>query len=86
MNNRERIFRIIAISLMIDQFIKILINHYMNLYQEIVLIPHFFSLLYVKNTGAAFSIFENNTILLSIISAVFIILLIYYGGSIWEFN
>lgn len=78
MNKKQRIFEITAILLMIDQIIKIIIHSKMTLYQEISIIPNFFSILYVKNTGAAFSFLENNTFLLSIISVLFILFLNHY--------
>ena len=75
MNKREDIYKITSIILMLDQFIKILINKSMNLYDQIKIIPNFFSLFYVKNTGAAFSILEDNTILLTVISVIFIVII-----------
>jgi signal peptidase II len=45
----------------------------MNLYQEISIIPHFFSITYVENSGAAFSILENHTIFLIVISILFLL-------------
>lgn len=78
MKNREKIFQITAILLMIDQVLKIMVNHYLPLNKEITLIPNFFSLLYVRNTGAAFSILKNNTLLLIIISVIFILVLDKY--------
>ena len=41
-------------------------------------LPFVADFVYVQNTGAAFSMLENNTILLSIISVVFIIAIIVY--------
>ena len=78
MIKRNNIYKITMFTLIIDQIIKIFVNHYMTLYQEIVIIPKFFSLFYVKNTGAAFSIFENGVVYLSIISVIFILLLDKY--------
>lgn len=78
MKNKEKIFEISAVLLMIDQVLKIIVNHYMELNEEIRIIPNFFSLLYVKNTGAAFSILNNNTSLLIILSVVFILVLDRY--------
>ena len=78
MNKRENIYKITAILLIIDQFIKIIVNSKMSLYQEIVIIKNFFSIFYVKNTGAAFSIFENGVVYLSILSVVFILILDRY--------
>jgi len=47
----------------------------MSLHQEITLIKNFFSLYYVRNTGAAFSLLENNTTFLIIITVIYIILI-----------
>lgn len=74
MKNRQKIYKITSIILILDQLLKIIVNHSMNLHQEIKVIPKFFSLYYVKNTGAAFSILENNTTLLIILTVIFIIL------------
>lgn len=74
MKNRQKIYKITSIILILDQLLKIIVNHSMNLHQEIKVIPNFFSLYYVKNTGAAFSILENNTSLLIILTVIFIIL------------
>ena len=75
MKIRQNIYNIVAIVFMMDQFIKILIQRNMELYKEIIMIPNFFSLYYVKNTGAAFSILEDATLLLIVISVVFILLI-----------
>lgn len=72
---REKIYQITAVLLMIDQVIKLLVDSNMELFQEIKIIPNFFSIHYVKNTGAAFSILQNNTIILTIISVIVVILL-----------
>jgi signal peptidase II len=47
----------------------------MALHQEIKLIPNFFSLYYLKNTGAAFSILGNKTILLILVSIFCLIII-----------
>lgn len=41
-------------------------------------IPYVADFLYVKNTGAAFSVLSNNTALLSVISVIFLIAIIAY--------
>jgi len=43
----------------IDQLTKLLIVNYFTLYQSTVILPGFFSLTYVTNRGAAFSIFAD---------------------------
>jgi signal peptidase II len=81
MKSKENIYKITFIILILDQIIKIIINNNMNLYDKIKIIPNFFSIFYVKNTGAAFSILENSTIPLIIISVIFVIILDRYIKS-----
>ncbi len=78
MSNRYKIYRIMCILLVIDQIIKIVIRYSINEYQEIKVIKNFFSITYVQNTGAAFSIMKDATILLILLSIIFIILLNNY--------
>ena len=78
MKNREYIYKLTCIFLIIDQLIKFIISHTLKLYQSIPIIKNFFSITYVQNTGAAFSILEDNTSFLIIISVIFIILLDRY--------
>ena len=75
MKNRQKINWIVFIVLIMDQLIKILVQEKMKLYEEINIIPHFFSIYYVQNTGAAFSILKDATIFLIILSVVFIIII-----------
>lgn len=60
---------------MIDQFTKIIVNHYMEIGDEINVIPGLFNINYVINTGAALGIFENMTLFLIIVSSLMIIFL-----------
>lgn len=60
--------------IIVDQLIKILIVN--NIYESIELVSNFFSLTYVRNTGAAFSILEGNRFLFVIV-AVLALYLIY---------
>lgn len=75
MKNKKNIYIIAIIYLMIDQIVKIIVRTKMELYQEIKIIPNLFSLYYVENDGAAFSILGNQTILLIIISIICLIVL-----------
>lgn len=45
---------------------------------DITIIPNFFVFTFLKNTGAAYGMFGDNTIWLSVFSIVFIILIILY--------
>lgn len=78
MKKTQKIFNITAIILIIDQIIKIIIRSNLNEYQEIKIIKNFFSITFLKNTGAAFSILKNSTLLLIIISVLFILLISKY--------
>lgn len=75
MNNKSQVYKIGTIIVIIDQIIKMLIKKYLKENNFIKIIPNFFSLYHVKNTGAAFSILENNTILLIIIGFLVLIFL-----------
>jgi len=86
MKNKEDIYKITCIVLILDQFIKFIINKFMDLNTSIKVIPNFFSIYYVRNKGAAFSILEDNTILIIIISIVFLIILDYYIRKEKSFN
>lgn len=76
--NKNKVYLTSVIVLLIDQIVKLLIKTNMSLNEEISIIPNFFSIQYLKNTGAAFSILENQTILLAITSIICISVIIYY--------
>ena len=74
---KKKIIIISSIFIIIDQLIKLLVrNTLMDI--EKVIIPNFFYLTGVKNTGGAFSILSNNTILLAIIGIIVVGVLVYY--------
>ena len=75
MSSRENIYKITSIVLMLDQFIKIIVNKSMVIGSQIKIIPNFFSIMYLRNTGAAFSILEDSTLLLIIISVIVLVVL-----------
>lgn len=74
----KKIYIIGFIGLIFDQFTKILVDKFMDLNSSISLIGDFFSLKYIRNTGAAWGILSNNTLILALISVVFLILFIKY--------
>lgn len=75
---KKRIFIIAFILFIIDMITKILVTSYMTVGSSINIIPGFFSITYVKNTGAAWGIFSNGTIILGLLSVVFLIFFIKY--------
>ena len=58
----------------VDQFLKKLIDTEMDYYGQKVIIPDFFSLYYVRNTGSAFSLFADKPWGIYFLSGVSIIL------------
>ena len=86
MNKKSFIYSISFIVLLLDQIIKLVVMNNMNLHQEIKIIPNFFSLYYVENPGAAFSILGNQTMLLIIVSVVCLILIKEYIKKDKEFS
>lgn len=78
MNKRGSIYIIASIVFLFDQLIKNCVNNIMNLYDKIKIIPGFFQIYFVKNTGAAFSIFKDNTLFIILITVVFIAFLYNY--------
>lgn len=78
------IWLILAVTVfVIDIASKFLINHLFNLYESINIFP-FFSITYVRNIGAAFSILEGQQWLLALVAIVislFIIYMLYKNGK-----
>ena len=66
------------ILIIIDVIIKVIVDKCMNIYDTIKIIPNFFNIMYVRNTGAAFSIMENSRVFFIVIGMVAIYL-------IWRF-
>ncbi len=75
MKEKKSIYITAGLLLLIDQIVKIIVRTKIALYQEIKIIPNLFSLYYVENEGAAFSILGNKTLLLIIISLICLIVL-----------
>ena len=69
---------ITLICILVDQAIKIIVMGTMSLNSSIDVIPNFFSLTYVENDGAAWSILSGNRIFLILISVVALIFIYYY--------
>lgn len=69
---------ICASIIALDQIAKILVTTFLDGAACVHVIPYVFDFVYVKNTGAAFSMFSENTVLLSIISVIFCIGVLAY--------
>ena len=74
----KKIFLFSLIFVLLDFVVKIIINNNIALYDSINIIPNFFSITYVRNTGAAFSILENNRIFFIIIGIIALIFIYLY--------
>lgn len=65
-----------AALVVVDQLVKFLVRANIPLGEGVPFIPHILQLTYYQNTGAAFSIFEQHTWILTLISAAASVLLI----------
>ena len=70
-----------VILVALDQLVKYLVLENIALGEHIPFIPYILDLTYVQNTGAAFSMFEEHTWMLTLISAVMSVVL---AVAIWK--
>lgn len=70
-------FVLIAVLVAVDQLVKLLVRTHIPLGGAVNFIPHVMDLTYVRNTGAAFSIFASHTWALALLSAVASVVLVY---------
>ena len=71
------IFLLTIVFLIIDIISKV-VSSLMDVYDSIVIVKNFFYITYVRNTGAAWSIFEGRVLGLVIVSLIIISFIIYY--------
>jgi signal peptidase II len=64
--------------LVIDIISKLVVSNLMNVYDSVVIIKDFFYISYVRNTGAAWSIFSDNTWIVILFSMIIIAVIIVY--------
>ncbi len=64
--------------MLIDQLVKLIIKNVLSLNQEVIVIKNFFSIHYLQNEGAAFSIFQNKTLFLILVALICLVVLIIY--------
>ena len=69
---------ITIICIIIDQITKLLVISNLEVNTGFSVIKSFFSILYVKNTGAAWGIFSNGTMILVFLSMIFLFFAIKY--------
>ncbi|MBP3891721.1 MAG: signal peptidase II [Solobacterium sp.] len=69
---------IIGIVILLDQISKYIVQQNAAAIGQMEIIPNFLYLRYIKNTGAAWSMLSNHTMLLTLISVVEIGILVYF--------
>lgn len=74
----KKAFLIGIIGIVIDQVTKLFVVANLKLHDSVGVITDFFNFTYIRNTGGAFGMFSNSTIILALISLVFLGYLIYY--------
>ncbi len=74
-------YLIVALLIIIDQVSKALIISNFNTGQSLIVINNFFKITLVYNTGAAWGLGSNYTVLLAIISLVAGIICIYFASK-----
>lgn len=74
----KKIFEYGLLWVCIDQLTKRIITIFIELEKSITIIPSFFKLTYVRNTGAAWSILEGNRLFLILVSIVAIGLVYFF--------
>lgn len=75
---KKKVYILSIIFLLIDIFTKQLVKNTLNLYDSIPIIPNFFSITYVINDGAAFSILKGELWLFVILGFVLLFFIFYY--------
>ena len=75
---KKKIIIITIICIFIDFISKLLITSNLEVGESITIIPNFFSISYIRNTGAAWGILSNDTLILAMVSMIFLIFAIKY--------
>lgn len=75
---------VLAIAIFVgvlDQLAKFLIRKHFVLHDAVTIIPGIFDLRYIRNTGAAWGMFADGTIWLSLFSIIMLVVLIVFRKS-----
>lgn len=70
---------IIILGLTIDRLSKLWAINYLSKGNEVIVIKNFFSFSYLENRGAAFGIFQDKVVLLSLVTIIIIMAMVYYN-------
>ena len=71
------------IALLIDQIVKYIV---VASNCDITIIPKYFNLIYVQNTGGVYGIFEDSNIAFCLVSAIVLMILFIYSKNITKDN
>lgn len=77
---------ITVLGVIIDQLSKFIITNSIELNEMVTIIEDFFFLRHIRNTGAAWGIMSSNTLILALISIVFLFFLINYIEKMKEIS
>ena len=83
---KKKIIYLTVFFVIIDQLIKLLVVNNLDVDTGFKVIPSFFSILYVRNTGAAWGIMSNGTLVLALFSIFFLIFAIKYVIELKNIN
>jgi len=72
------LYAVILGAILLDRISKIIVISFMNLFESITIIPKVLNFTYVRNTGAAFSMFSNSNLLLGIVAVVVVIAALFF--------
>jgi signal peptidase II len=74
------------VLVVLDQWTKWLIRSHLELGDRISVIPGLFNITYVRNTGAAWGIFQGQNLILALVSLVMLILLVVFRKHLFPVN
>ena len=86
MKSKQKIYSIASIVIMVDLILKFIVSAKLVENDIIKVIPNFFSIYYLKNTGAAFSILQDSTVFLVILSDLILLFLNHYIDKEQDLN
>ncbi len=75
---KKKLLIVSSVFILLDQLIKIIVRNSIIVDKEISIIPKFFYLTNVSNTGGAFSILSNNTYFLILIGIIAVGIIYYF--------
>lgn len=79
----KKIYLLASFGILVDQITKLFAQLFLS---DLVIIPSFFNLTYVENTGAAWGILDNNRIILVVISVLTLLIINKYIKSETSFS